>query len=171
MNGNWTNHVTQPSRLCIILFRLCGELLETNKLWVLRWLIGSTSVSQQCDPGSIPGWGSDPSAVSEKGPSSPVWATLRPWVGTLSHWPSLQPLLTQYGESLRCWRPVSDALITWIPADEESLYGMLLCMPLSLLLLNKRWCIMDQIRLWQGIDRFHVTSLAPCWRTITKVPH
>ena len=27
----------------------------------------STSVSHQCGPGSIPGWGSDPGAVSEKG--------------------------------------------------------------------------------------------------------
>ena len=26
----------------------------------------STSASHQCDPGSIPGWGSDPGAVSEK---------------------------------------------------------------------------------------------------------
>ena len=32
----------------------------------------STSVSHQCGPGSIPGWGSDPGAVSEKGLSSPV---------------------------------------------------------------------------------------------------
>ena len=27
----------------------------------------STSASHQCGPGSIPSWGSDPSAVSEKG--------------------------------------------------------------------------------------------------------
>ena len=32
----------------------------------------STSASHQCGPGSIPGWGSDPGAVSEKGLSSPV---------------------------------------------------------------------------------------------------
>ena len=34
--------------------------------WVVRWPIGSASVSHQCGPGSIPGWGSDPGAVSEK---------------------------------------------------------------------------------------------------------
>ena len=39
---------------------------------VLRWPIGSASVSHQCGPGSIPGWGSDPGAVSEKGLSSLV---------------------------------------------------------------------------------------------------
>ena len=27
----------------------------------------SMSASHQCGPGSIPGWGSDPSAISEKG--------------------------------------------------------------------------------------------------------
>ena len=40
--------------------------------WVLRWLIGSASASHQCGLGLIPGWGSDPSTVSEKGLSSPV---------------------------------------------------------------------------------------------------
>ena len=40
--------------------------------WVLSWLIGSASASQQCGPGLIPGWGSDPSTISEKGLSSPV---------------------------------------------------------------------------------------------------
>ena len=60
-----------------------------NIMWVLRWLIGSTSVSHQCGPCSIPGWRSDPSSVSEKGPSSLVWATVRPWVGMLSCWTSL----------------------------------------------------------------------------------
>ena len=48
----------------------------------------SRSVSHQCGPCSILGWGSDPSAVNEKGFVS-VWATLFPWVGTLSRWPSL----------------------------------------------------------------------------------
>ena len=43
-----------------------------DTLWVLRWAIGSTSASHQCGPGLIPGWGSDPCAVSEKGPSSLV---------------------------------------------------------------------------------------------------
>ena len=38
----------------------------------------STLASDQCGLGSIPGWGSDPGAVSEKGLSSPVRATLRP---------------------------------------------------------------------------------------------
>ena len=36
-------------------------------MWVLRWQIGSASASHQCGPGLIPSWGSDPSAVSEKG--------------------------------------------------------------------------------------------------------
>ena len=36
----------------------------------------------------IPGWWFNPGAVSEKGLSSPVWATLRPWEGTLSCWSS-----------------------------------------------------------------------------------
>ena len=35
----------------------CQTLLEP---------IGSTSVSHQCGPGSIPDWGSDPDAISEK---------------------------------------------------------------------------------------------------------
>ena len=37
---------------------------------LLRWPIGSTSASHQCGPGSIPGLGSDPGAVTEKGLSS-----------------------------------------------------------------------------------------------------
>ena len=41
-------------------------------MWVLRWPIDSASVSHQCDPGSIPSWGSASSAVSKKGLSSPV---------------------------------------------------------------------------------------------------
>ena len=32
----------------------------------------STSASHQCGLGSIPDWGSDPGAVSEKGLSSPI---------------------------------------------------------------------------------------------------
>ena len=36
------------------------------------WPIGSVSASHQCGPDSIPGWGSDPGAISEKGLSSPV---------------------------------------------------------------------------------------------------
>ena len=54
----------------------------------------STSVSHQCGQGSIPGWGSDPCTVSEKGFVS-VWATLHPWVGTLNL-AVFQPSLTQY---------------------------------------------------------------------------
>ena len=94
--------------------------LSQYECWVLRWPIGSMSASHQCGPGSIPGWGSDPGAVSEKGLSSPVWATLRPWVGMLSCWPSLptstnpirgtlknpQHFSKRVGESPRCWRPV-----------------------------------------------------------------
>ena len=38
----------------------------------LRWLIGSASAPHQCGLGLIPGWGSDPGAVSEKGLSSLV---------------------------------------------------------------------------------------------------
>ena len=34
--------------------------------WVFSWLIGSASASHKCGPGSIPSWGSDPGAVSEK---------------------------------------------------------------------------------------------------------
>ena len=40
--------------------------------WMLSWPIGSASASHQCGLGSIPGWGSDPGAVSKKGLSSPV---------------------------------------------------------------------------------------------------
>ena len=60
---------------------------STALSWVLRGRIGSASASHKCGPGSIPSWGSDLGAVSEKGLSSPVWATLHPWVETLSHWP------------------------------------------------------------------------------------
>ena len=45
---------------------------STALSWVLRGQIGSASVSHKCSPGSIPSWGSDPDAVSEKGLSSPV---------------------------------------------------------------------------------------------------
>ena len=45
---------------------------STALSWVLRGQIGSASASLQCGPGSIPSWGSDPGAVSEKGLSSPV---------------------------------------------------------------------------------------------------
>ena len=99
-----------------------GILLQqaTGNLWVLRWPIGSASASHQCSQGSIPGWGSDPGAVSEKGLSSLVWATLHPWVGTLSHRSSLptstnpiwgtlknsQHFLKRVGESPWCWLPV-----------------------------------------------------------------
>ena len=38
-----------------------------SKKWVLRSL---TNVSHQCGPGSIPSWGSDAGAVTEKGLSS-----------------------------------------------------------------------------------------------------
>ena len=48
----------------------------------------NVSASHQCGPGSIPSWGSDPSAIREKG-FVPVWATIHPWVGMLSCWPSL----------------------------------------------------------------------------------
>ena len=69
-------------------------LLVSVDEWVFRWPSGrvaewpsgrvvSTSASRQCGPDSIPGWESDPGAVSEKG-FVPVWATLRPWVGTLT---------------------------------------------------------------------------------------
>ena len=44
----------------------------TARSLVFRWLIGSASASHQCSLGSIPGWVSDPSAVIEKGLSSPV---------------------------------------------------------------------------------------------------
>ena len=66
------------------LMKIWCKFCEVYLFWVLR----STSVSHQCGPCSILGWGSDPSAVSEKG-FVPVWATLCPWVGTLSRWPSL----------------------------------------------------------------------------------
>ena len=39
---------------------------------VLGWPSGSVLVSHQCRPGSIPGWRSDPDAISEKGLTSPV---------------------------------------------------------------------------------------------------
>ena len=55
--------------------RTC-HILVIHKMWVLRWPIGSVPASHQCSPGSIPGWGSDPGAVSEKGLLSPVWDTL-----------------------------------------------------------------------------------------------
>ena len=42
-------------------------LLFMPLIWVFRWPIGSASPSHQCSAGSIPGWGSDPGAVSEKG--------------------------------------------------------------------------------------------------------
>ena len=92
---------------------------------------GSASASHQCGPGSIPGWGSDPGAVSEKALSSLV-------LGTLSRWPSLPTSTNPIRETLKnpqhflkgrgislvleaC--PISDALITRIPEDEESLCG------------------------------------------------
>ena len=57
----------------VTIYSLFKEFPEvTLTYWVLRWPTGSTSVSHQCGLGSIPGWGSDPSAVSEKGLSSPV---------------------------------------------------------------------------------------------------
>ena len=46
-----------------ILFLIWTEKHGSEKV---RWLIGSTSASHQCGPGSIPGWGSDPGAVSER---------------------------------------------------------------------------------------------------------
>ena len=96
------------------LMKIWCKFCEVYLFWVLR----STSVSHQCGPCSILGWGSDPSAVSEKG-FVPVWATLRPWVGTLSRWPSLSAFtnprdskeLTRFskrvGESPRCCDPSS----------------------------------------------------------------
>ena len=56
-------------------------------------------------------------AIHEKGLTSPIWATLCPWVGMLSHWPSLptstdlirgtlknpQHFLKRIGESPRCY--------------------------------------------------------------------
>ena len=43
-----------------------------HKLPFVRWPIDRASASHQCGPGSIPGWGSDPGALSEKGLTSPV---------------------------------------------------------------------------------------------------
>ena len=76
---------------------LSGEYmcLENNNLGlgVLGWLIGSTSAFHPCGPGSIPDWRSDTNTISEKGLSSPVRATLHPWVGTLS-WTPIFPIFT-----------------------------------------------------------------------------
>ena len=81
-----------------------------QQCWVLRWPIGSASASHQCGLGSNPGWGSDPGAVSEKGLSSPVRATLCPWVGTLSRWPiSLSIKVTRFSKSRR----ISPVLWSW----------------------------------------------------------
>ena len=41
-------------------------------MWVLSRPVGSVSASHQCGSGSIPGWGSGPGTVSEKGLSSLV---------------------------------------------------------------------------------------------------
>ena len=45
---------------------------DVDGVVLLKWSIGSASASHQCGPGSIPGWGSDPGAVSEKGLTSLV---------------------------------------------------------------------------------------------------
>ena len=112
--------------------------LNITNLRLFSWSIGSASASHQCGLGLIPGWRSDPSAVREKGLSSPVWATLLPW-GRLGQWLNVPTTSTnpirgtlkiprhfskRVGESPWCWRPVPwDALITRIPADEEPLCG------------------------------------------------
>ena len=77
--------------------------------------------------------------ISEKGLSSPVWTTLRPWVGTLSCWPSLATFANPMREILqnpqlfsKRLRGISlvlvacallDALITRITAVKEPLCG------------------------------------------------
>ena len=114
--------------------KMCSSMCKHySKLWLLSWPIGSATASHQCGTGSIPG------VVSEKGLSSPVsWATLRPWVGTLSHWPSLQTSANPIRETLTiesqhfsqnvgnlpgpCWRPVLCwTLITRTSAGKEPL--------------------------------------------------
>ena len=79
------NLLSQLVDLSRVLYSTYFVLKIPNTPTWLRWLIGGASASHQCGLGSIPGWGSDPDGVSEKGLTSPVRATLHPWVGTLSH--------------------------------------------------------------------------------------
>ena len=78
------------------------------------WPTGSVSASHQCGPGLILGWGSDSGAVSEKGLSSRVWATLRPWVGRLSRWPSLN--LALFESNIIITRAGRHRVIKWFAA-------------------------------------------------------
>ena len=79
--------------------------------------------------GSIPGWSqSRCHALSKKGLSSPVWATLCPWVGTSSCWPSLPTSTNPIQGTLEnpqhfAKRVGESPQITWIPPDEEPLCG------------------------------------------------
>ena len=83
----WVFNIVMSSKFSILYFmflvRVWKEKTHFDHFWdikgygwLLRWPIGGTSASHQCGLGSIPGWGSDPGAVSEKGISPPVWATL-----------------------------------------------------------------------------------------------
>ena len=94
-------------------------LVTIDNVWVFVGRVVSTSAFHQCGPGSIPGWGSDPGVVHEKG-FVPVWATLRPWVGTLSSLTCLSRTLEELtrflkrvGESLQCCDPSSAASSTF----------------------------------------------------------
>ena len=70
------------------------------RCWAWGGWVVSMSDSHQCSLGLIPRWGSDPGAISEKG-FVPVWATLPPWVGTLSHWPSLSTFTNPIWRTLK----------------------------------------------------------------------
>ena len=59
----------------------------------------------------------DAGAVSEKGLSSPAWATLNPWVGPIQVTLKIpQHFQKRVGESPWCWWPAAPtyALLTWI---------------------------------------------------------
>ena len=107
--GLWSN-TNKWIQLKVDVDMLSTVHYSTLSLWYKGGYSGgrvvSTSASHQCGPGSIPGWGPDPSVVSEKG-FVPVWATctLHLWVGTLSCWPTVvsQPSLTQYEGFLCVW--------------------------------------------------------------------
>ena len=110
------------------------------------WSVCSTCTlaSYQCGLGSIPVWSQIiwRHTCKWEGPFISCLSYVPPWVGMLSHWPSLptstnpirgtlkipQHLSKRAGESPWCWHPVPildvlDMLITWIPADEERLCG------------------------------------------------